>query len=84
MTEAKFTSAIQKYLSEQDVRRVQRAIEMAKEKFADHLIPWGIPYIENYSVSAQILLELKPDAETLCACFLQKTPFFDNQVLNEI
>lgn len=84
MSQEKFISAIQKYLSEQDVRRVQRAIEMAREKFGDGLTPWGIPYIENYSTSAQILLELKPDAETLCACFLQKTPFFDDQVLHEI
>jgi GTP pyrophosphokinase len=84
MKETAFIENIEKYLSETDVQKVKRAMEMAREVYGDSKTIWGTHYLENYLISADLLLELRPDAETLCACFLQKAPMLDEKILHEI
>ncbi len=84
MTEAKLIKSIASYLPEEGVKKVSRALAFAEEKYGNRETPWGVPYIDNYLVSAGFLLDLRPDADTISACLLQKLPAFEKNILDEI
>lgn len=72
------------YLKEKDLKKLERAYELAEKLYDGYKTPWGIPYIVNYPRSLSYLLELKPDVETLCACLLQRAPFLHKDAIKII
>lgn len=67
---ADLMNMVERYLPEQDSRRVYDAFLLAGEAHDGVVRKSGEPYITHPLEVARILAEMRPDAETLCAALL--------------
>jgi len=77
-------SEAQKYLKQCDEDKIYRAYEFAKNAHEGQKRYSGEAYITHPVAACKILLQLKPDTDTICACLLHDVPEDTTYTLEDI